>query len=57
MGSIWDKEIKISKQTQYELKQVKEVFKKLKINNEDDAIIGYALRLVLSINNTRLPIE
>ena len=57
MGSIWDKEIKISKQTQYELKQVKEVFKKLKINNEDDAIIGYALRLVLSINNTKLPIE
>jgi hypothetical protein len=57
MGSIWDKEIKISKQTQYELKQVKEVFGKLKINNEDDAIIGYALRLVLSINNTKLPIE
>lgn len=57
MGSIWDKEIKISKQTQYELKQVKEVFRKLKINNEDDAIIGYALRLVLSINNTKLPIE
>ena len=57
MGSIWDKDIKISKQTQYELKQVKEVFGKLKINNEDDAIIGYALRLVLSINNTKLPIE
>jgi len=57
MGSIWDKEIKISKQTQYELKQVKEVFGNLKINNEDDAIIGYALRLVLSINNTKLPIE
>jgi len=52
-----EKTVKLSDMTQYELKQVKSVFKKLKINNEDDAIIGYALRLVLSINNTKLPLD
>lgn len=52
-----EKTVKLSDMTQYELKQVKEVFKKLKINNEDDAIIGYALRLVLSINDTKLPLD
>lgn len=51
------KTIKISDITEYELMKVKKIFKNLKISGDDleDEIIKYSLRLIQSINNTKLP--
>lgn len=48
--------IVLSDKTIYELKKVKELFKNLDIaGNKEDELIGYALRLIQSIHNTKLP--
>jgi len=50
------KTIKISDITEYELMKVKKIFKNLKISGDlEDEIIKYSLRLIQSINNTKLP--
>ena len=46
----------LSDKTNYELKKVKELFNNLDIaGNKEDELIGYALRLIQSIHNTKLP--
>lgn len=46
----------LSNKTNYELKKTKELFNNLDIaGNKEDELIGYALRLIQNINNTKLP--
>jgi hypothetical protein len=46
----------LSDKTNYELKKTKELFNNLDIaGNKEDELIGYALRLIQNINNTKLP--
>lgn len=46
----------LSDKTNYELKKTKELFNNLNIaGNKEDELIGYALRLIQNINNTKLP--
>jgi hypothetical protein len=48
--------IVLSDKTNYELKKTKELFNNLDIaGNKEDELIGYALRLIQNINNTKLP--
>ena len=47
--------ITLSDKTHYELMKVREMFKNIEIDNKNDELINYALRLIQNINNTKLP--